>query len=57
VIRTLLPLLTLITFGLFSGAASAAKLDGQNDATVIAGRARRLRAVGEEKRARFTRRF
>ena len=27
-IRTLLPLLTLITFGLFSGAASAAKLDG-----------------------------
>ena len=36
---------------------TAAKLDGQNDATVIAGRARRLRAVGQEKRARFARNF
>jgi threonylcarbamoyladenosine tRNA methylthiotransferase MtaB len=36
---------------------TAAKLDGQNDATVIAGRARRLRALGAEKRARFTRSF
>ena len=36
---------------------TAAKLDGQNPPAVIAGRARRLRALGEQKRHAFARRF
>src|SRR5262245_49943503 len=36
---------------------TAAKLDGRNPPAVIADRARRLRALGERKRAEFARRF